>query len=88
MIGNNAGAAGYTASHCGANLIDDGSNVRVGGPTDGVVTSIKLIFSKPVNDVSIVASWFRLNDAISVTLILPEQLLLQILYLLVWLIWR
>ncbi|WP_126654159.1 hypothetical protein [Chryseobacterium aureum] len=67
MVGNNSGAAGYTASHCGANLIDDGSNVRIGGPSDGVVTSIKLIFSKPVNDVSIVASWFNTNDAISVT---------------------
>lgn len=67
MVGNNATASGYTAAHCGANLIDDGSNVRIGGPSDGVVTSIKLIFSRPVNDVSIVASWFNTNDAISVT---------------------
>ncbi|MEN9918511.1 MAG: hypothetical protein RL662_947 [Bacteroidota bacterium] len=52
---------------CGSSLPNDGSPVRIGRSSAAAISSITLIFSKPVNNVSIISNWYYTNDSHSVS---------------------
>lgn len=64
-----SGEPGVTPSgnFCGTSLRDDGSAVRLGRYSTTAVSSLTLVFSKPINNVTIISNWYSTNDAHSLT---------------------
>lgn len=55
-------------AHCGAQMRDDGSAMRLGNKINSkALRSVTLLFSKPVNNIGIVSNWYSKNDSHRVT---------------------